>query len=134
VILADTSVWIDFLRGSRRGAGRGAGSASGSQMQSLLAAGRIVMHPFVVGEIALGSLHNRQQTFSLMESLWQVKVAELAEVRQMIEAHSLYSRGLGLIDVHLLASCLLTPGTRLWTRDAELHKAAKALGVEAVLP
>jgi hypothetical protein len=102
-------------------------------MQSLLAEARIVMHPFVVAEVALGSLHNRQQTFTLMESLWQVKTAELGEVRQMIEAHRLYSRGLGLIDVHLLASCLLTPGTRLWTRDAELRKAAQSLGLEATL-
>ena len=126
MILADTSVWIDFLRGS--------GSESGLEMQSLLAEARIVMHPFVVAEVALGSLHNRQQTFTLMESLWQVKSAELGEVRQMIEAHRLYSRGLGLIDVHLLASCLLTPGARLWTRDAELRKAAQSLGIEAVLP
>jgi predicted nucleic acid-binding protein len=122
VILADTSIWIDFLRGSK------------PQMQTLLQDGQIGMHPFIVAEVALGSLRNRHQTFALMESLWMVRVAHLDEIRKMIEAHSLYSRGLGLTDVHLLASCLITPGVQLWTRDASLEKAAMALGVRAILP
>jgi predicted nucleic acid-binding protein len=122
VILADTSIWIDHLRGSK------------SEMQKLLGAGQIVMHPFVVGEIALGSLKHREKTFALMESLWQVKVAQLDEVRHMIEAHSLYSKGLGLTDAHLIASCLLTPGTQLWTRDTALDRSAKSLGIDANLP
>lgn len=122
MILADTSIWIDHLRGSK------------SEMQKLLGAGQIVMHPFVVGEIALGSLKHREKTFALMESLWQVKVAQLDEVRHMIEAHSLYSKGLGLTDAHLIASCLLTPGTQLWTRDTALDRSAKSLGIDANLP
>jgi predicted nucleic acid-binding protein len=122
VILADTSIWIDLLRGGK------------PEMQTLLQDGQVVMHPFIVAEVALGSLRNRQQTFALMESLWMVRVAHLDEIRKMIEAHSLYSRGLGLTDVHLLASCLITPGVQLWTRDASLEKAAMALGVRAILP
>jgi predicted nucleic acid-binding protein len=122
VILADSSIWIDFLRGRK------------PVMQNALEAGQVVMHPFIVAEVALGSLRNRHQTFTLMESLWMVKVAHLDEIRQMIEAHRLYSRGLGLIDVHLLASCLITPGVQLWTRDDSLEKAAQALGVHAILP
>jgi predicted nucleic acid-binding protein len=122
VILADTSIWIDLLRGGK------------PEMQALLQDGQIVMHPFIVAEVALGSLRNRHQTFALMESLWMVRVAHLDEIRKMIEAHSLYSRGLGLTDVHLLASCLITPGVQLWTRDASLEKAAMALGVRAILP
>src|ERR1700761_615910 len=98
-------------------------------MQRLLGAGQIVMHPFIVAEIALGSLKHRKKTLGLMESLWQVKVAELDEVRHLIEAHSLYSKGLGLTDAHLIASCLLTPGTRLWTRDVALDRTAKKLGI-----
>jgi len=47
----------------------------------------------------------------------------------MIEAHALYSKGIGLIDAHLIASCLLTTGTQLWTRDSALEKVAKSLGV-----
>ena len=100
-------------------------------MQRLLDTGQIVMHPFVVAEIALGSLKKRQQTFALMESLWQVKVAELSEVRQMIEEHRLYSKGIGLTDAHLIASCLITPGTQLWTRDADLNRVSFELGVQA---
>jgi len=122
VILADTSIWIDLLRGGK------------PEMQTLLQDGQVVMHPFIVAEVALGSLRNRHQTFALMESLWMVRVAHLDEIRKMIEAHSLYSRGLGLTDVHLLASCLITPGVQLWTRDASLEKAAMALGVRANLP
>jgi predicted nucleic acid-binding protein len=122
VILADTSIWIDFLRG------RGPG------LQKLLASGLIAMHPFIVAEIALGSLKNRQRTFSLLESLWQVKVAQLHEVRHMIEAHRLYSRGIGLTDAHLIASCLLTPGMQLWTLDSALAKVAASLNLNPALP
>ena len=121
MILADSSIWIDYLRGSN------------TEMQRLLAGGLIVMHPFIVAEIALGSLSNRQRTFSLMESLIQVNVARLEEVRHMIEAHSLYSKGLGLTDMHLVASCLITTGVQLWTRDAALDGVARTLGVSANL-
>ncbi len=122
MILADTSVWIDLLRGRK------------PEMQTLLEDGQIVMHPFIVAELASGSLRNRHQAFSLMESLWMVRVAHLDGIRQMIEAQRLCSRGLGLADVHLLASCLLTSGVRLWTCDASLERAAMQLGVRAALP
>ncbi len=92
------------------------------------------MHPFIVAELALGSLRNRRETFSLMESLWMVRVAHLDEIRQMIEPQRLCSRGLGLTDVQLLASCLLTPGVQLWTCDTSLERAAFAVGVRATLP
>jgi len=119
VILADTSIWINYLRGSN------------TEMQRLLAGGLIAMHPFIVAETALGSLSNRQRTLSLMESLMQVNVARLEEVRHMIEAHGLYSKGLGLTDMHLIASCLITTGAQLWTRDAALDKVARTLGINA---
>ena len=103
MILADTSVWVDHLRRHNR------------KMAELLGDGEIVMHPFVVGEIALGSLHNRRKRLEEMDALREVKVARLDEVRHMIEVHSLYPKGIGLTDAHLIASCLLTPGTWLWT-------------------
>jgi predicted nucleic acid-binding protein len=122
VILADTSIWVEHLR-------------NGSpEMARQLAGGQIAMHPFIVAEIDLGSLKNRQQRLSDLESLMEVRVAQLSEVRHMIEAHSLYSKGIGLTDAHLIASCLLTPGTQLWTRDAAMEKVAKGLGVLANLP
>jgi hypothetical protein len=64
-----------------------------------------------------------------MEALLEVKGSQLSEVRHMIEAHTLYSKGIGLTDAHLIASCLLTPGTQLWTRDAAMERVAMALGV-----
>jgi predicted nucleic acid-binding protein len=122
MILADTSIWVDHLR------------SQNPQMQKLLDAAQIVMHPFIVAEIALGSLHNRRQRLDDLEALLEVKVAKLSEVRHMIEAHSLYSKGIGLTDAHLIASCLMTPGTQLWTKDAAMKKVAKALGILVNLP
>jgi hypothetical protein len=69
-----------------------------------------------------------------MESLLEVRVAQLSEVRHMIEAHALYAKGIGLTDAHLIASCLMTPGTQLWTRDGNMKKVAKALGILVNLP
>ena len=103
-------------------------------MQQRLDNGRIAMHPFIVAEVALGSLHNRKKTFALMERLWQVEVVHLDEVRRMIELHALYSKGIGLTDAHLVASCLITRGVQLWTRDTRLAGVARTLGVIADLP
>jgi predicted nucleic acid-binding protein len=117
MILADTSVWVDHLRNRN------------PDMEQRLGSGQIAMHPFIVAEIALGSLKNRRQRLEDMESLLEVKVAQLSEVRQMIESRALYSQGIGLTDAHLIASCLLTPGTRLWTKDAAMEKVARTLGI-----
>lgn len=122
MILADTSIWVDHFR------------RSNPEMQGRLSKGQIVMHPLIVAEIALGSLHNRHQRIGEMDELRQVNVARLAEVRHMIEARSLYSKGIGLTDAHLLASCLITPGTRLWTRDSAMQKVAGSLGILVNLP
>ena len=122
MILADTSVWVDHLRNRN------------PEMEKRLGMGKIAMHPFIVAEISLGSLKNRQQRLADMEALLEVKVAQLSEGRHMIEAHALYSKGMGLTDAHLIASCLLTPGTQLWTRDAAMEKVAKTLGILAPQP
>jgi hypothetical protein len=122
MILADTSIWIDYLRGRD------------PKMERLLGSGQIVMHPFIVAEIALGSLHNRRKRLENMDALLEVRVAQLHEVRHMIEAHALYSKGIGLTDAHLVASCLMTPGTQLWTRDGDLKRVAKTLGIFITLP
>jgi len=103
-------------------------------MVRLLAAGKIAMHPWIAAELALGSLHQRRKKLAAIDALWQANVAELDEVRRLIESHSLYARGLGLTDVHLLASCLMTVGVQLWTRDKPLAAAAKSLGVHSGLP
>jgi predicted nucleic acid-binding protein len=122
MILADTSIWVDYLRGRA------------PDMRPLIQTGRIVVHPFVTAEIALGSIHDRRKTLALMDMLIQVNVAHLDEVRRMVEAQSLYSKGIGLTDAHLIASCLITPGTQLWTGDVRLKRVAQFLGIQANLP
>jgi predicted nucleic acid-binding protein len=117
MILADTSVWINHFRSSH------------PEMQRLLARDEIAMHPFVAAELALGSLRNRSRTLLYLDLLPQAQIAQRGEIRQMIESHTLYSKGIGLADAHLIASCLLTPGMQLWTRDAALQKVAKTLEV-----
>jgi predicted nucleic acid-binding protein len=122
VILADPSIWIDHFR------------SHNEEMRQLLDDGQIVIHPFLVAELALGSLRERTKALSFLDSLPRVRVAQLEEVRQMIEARSLYSLGIGLIDAHLIASTFITPSTRLWTRDKRLRSVAESLGIHANLP
>lgn len=122
MILADTSVWIDHLR------------SPDPQVSRLLDAGRIAIHPFIVAEIALGSLHNRQKKLAEFDQLRSVNVADISEVRHLIESLALYANGLGLTDAHLIASCMMTYGTRLWTRDKPLSAVAASLGIRANLP
>ena len=103
-------------------------------MEKSLSRGQIVMHPFIVAEIALGSLRHRRKRLEELESLLEVNVAQLSEVRHMIENRALHSKGISLVDAYLLASCLMTPGTQLWTLDAAMAKVARALGIVLHLP
>jgi predicted nucleic acid-binding protein len=122
VILADTSVWVDHLH------------RANPIMAALLQSGKIATHPFVITEVALGSMHDRRAKLAALDTLLRVNVAESDEVRRLVESHSLYSKGLGLTDVHLIASCLMTVGIQLWTRDKTLARVAKSLGLHANLP
>ncbi len=122
MILADTSVWIDHL------------NKPDPVMTKLLAGGKIAMHPFIAAEIALGSLHHRRKKLAVIDAVWQVNLAELDEVRRLIESHALWLKGLGVTDVHLIASCLMTLGVQLWTRDKTLARVAKSLDLDAKLP
>lgn len=122
MILADTSVWIEHFR------------VGSDELRNQLTRRQIVMHPFIVAELALGSLSKRAATLAYLEHLPAVHVAQLDEVRQMIEARSLYSLGLGLIDAHLIASVFINPSTQLWTKDKRLRGVAAALGIHANLP
>ena len=102
-------------------------------MREHLNQGNIVIHPFIIAELALGSLRERIKTLALLDLLPQVRVAHLSEVRLTIEARHLYSLGIGLIDAHLIASVFINSSTLLWTRDKRLRKAAESLGVHASL-
>jgi predicted nucleic acid-binding protein len=121
LILADTSVWIDHLRSSSK------------ELQKQLSRGQIVIHPFIIAELALGSLKDRTKTLALLDLLPHLRVAQLNEIRTLIEARHLYGLGIGLIDAHLIASVLINPPTLLWTRDKQLRKVAEGLGIHARL-
>ena len=116
MILVDTSVWVDHLR---RGDAR---------LVDLLERANVIMHPFVVGEIACGSLHDRVSILELLQDLPAVAVAEGDEVLGFIDRHVLHGKGVGYIDVHLLASVALTEGAKIWTRDKKLRLVAEMLG------
>lgn len=89
------------------------------------------MHPFVIGEIALGSIKDRDRIIAEMREIDPADIAEHDEVMTLIETRALHGLGIGYVDVHLLASALITPDTWLWTRDKRLEAAATELGVAA---
>ena len=117
MILVDTSVWVDHLRKGDRG------------LAELLTASNVLMYPFVSGELACGNLRKRDQILALLKNLPRAAVATDDEVLFFIERHALMGRGLGYVDVHLLASVALHGTARLWTRDKRLRAAADSLGL-----
>ena len=119
MILVDTSVWVDHLR------------AADARLGARLEAGLVLTHPFVIGEIALGNLRQRQAVLAALGSLTMTLVATDAEVLHFIEQAGLARRGIGYVDAHLLAAARLTGGTRLWTRDRRLHAVAAECGLAA---
>ena len=102
-------------------------------MRERLNRGEIAIHPFIIAELALGTLRERTRTLALLDRLPQVRVAQLSEVRQTIEARRLYGLGIGLTDAHLIASVFIDSPTLLWTRDKRLRKVTEALGIHASL-
>lgn len=121
MILADTSVWIDHFRSGTK------------EMREALNRGEILIHPSIVAELALGSLRDRTRTLEMLDLLPQARVAQMSELRLMIEARRLHSGGIGLTDAHLIASVFLDRPTLLWTRDKRLRRVAEALGIHADL-
>jgi len=117
VILVDTSVWIDHLHRSE------------PSLVELLGRSAVVRHPMVVGELALGSLKNRSLILESLAGLPSIAVSTHDEVMLFVEQRELFGKGLSLVDAHLLASVVTTPGSRLWTRDKRLRSAAEGLGL-----
>jgi predicted nucleic acid-binding protein len=93
----------------------------------------ILIHPAVIGEVALGSIRRREDVLRTMEDLPAALVASDAEVLALVEANRLFGLGIGWVDAHLLASARLTPGAALWTRDRRLRAVAQRLGLVAAL-
>ena len=118
MILVDTSVWVAHLRRAE------------PRLARLLEDGQVISHPFIIGELACGSLRRRGKLLSYLDQLELVPVASNPEARNLIEAHRLMGQRLGWIDVHLLASTLIA-GAELWSLDRQLVRAAQRLGVAA---
>jgi predicted nucleic acid-binding protein len=116
MILVDTSVWIEHLR------------ARNDRLRTLLFDEQVLCHPFVVGELACGTLQNREEILTMLKALPEAHLLEHEEVMTFVEARRIYGRGIGWVDAHLLASTLLTECT-LWTFDKPLRRAAAALDV-----
>jgi predicted nucleic acid-binding protein len=117
MILVDTSVWVDHLR------------AGDARLIELLEVGQVLVHPFVIGELACGNLHNRTETLTLLGDLPFGPVASDREVLYFIEQHALMGRGIGYVDAHLLASVALGDSVRLWTRDKRLGATSARLAL-----
>ncbi len=121
MVLIDTSVWIEYLRGKAK------------VVEDLLTAKEVVIHPFVIGEIACGSVANRREILSMLRGLHALSVTDDSLVLYFIDQNKLAGSGMGYIDAHLLASAVLEPPTRVLTFDKSFRAAAKAMGLEYVL-
>jgi predicted nucleic acid-binding protein len=119
MILADTSIWIDhFRRGDLR-------------LSRFLNRGEIVMHPFVIGELALGFVPKIAEMMEDLRTLPEAMVANSDEILEFIARRKLSGSGVGYVDAHLLAAAALAPETFVWTRDKRLHAAAQSLSLAA---
>jgi predicted nucleic acid-binding protein len=98
-------------------------------MELLLNKGIVVCHPFIVGELACGNLKNRHEILSLLQELPSVEMAEHDEILQFIDKNNLMGKGLGLIDIHLLASAVLTD-IPIWTNDKKLKQISAGMKVD----
>ena len=116
MILVDTSIWVSHFR------------TGNSHLATLLNNEEVVCHPFVVGELACGNMKNRKEILSLLQTLPMAEMAGHQEVLHFIEYNQLMGKGFGYIDVHLLASALLTK-IPLWTSDKKLKAASAELGL-----
>ena len=117
MVLVDTSVWFSHLRDGN------------NRLAELLNDGEVACHPFIVGELACGNLRNRIMILTLLESLPMTVAAEHEEVLTLIENKRLMGKGVGYVDVHLIASALLT-GLSIWTLDSKLNRVADHLQIK----
>jgi len=114
MILVDTSVWIEHFR------------SGNAQLGELLISNEVMIHPFIIGELACGSIKNRKEILGLLNELPRADIAEHQEVLRLIEDRKLYGKGIGLIDAHIIASALISK-VRLLTMDKTLEKVVSLL-------
>lgn len=118
MILVDTSLWVDHLRRGH------------AALVAALERAEVACHPFVIGELACGSLRNRAEVLGLLAALPRLPLAEPDDVLAFVSSHRLSGRGIGWVDAHLLAAAALAR-TPLWTLDRKLHAAAARVGIAA---
>ena len=114
MVIVDTSIWATHLRQGSR------------QLEKLLMNAEVMCHPFIIGELACGHLNNRNEIISLFQSLPMAPTIEFDEFLYFIDRNHLTGKGVGFVDVHLLASAQLI-GVPLWTADKRLKSAADLL-------
>jgi predicted nucleic acid-binding protein len=122
VIPVDTSIWVDHLRSGDKA------------LAALLDNGQVAMHPFVIGELGLGALRQRDMILDRLHDLPRMPVATEAEMLRFTAVHALFQLGIGYVDAHLLAATRLADDATLWTRDKRLREAAERLALAADLP
>ena len=120
MVLIDTSVWIDHLH------------SIDEHLSMLLENEQVVMHPMVIGELAMGNLANRRRTLVDLAKLPEISVATHNEVLFFIEHHQLMGTGIGYIDAHLLTASVLHDTAQLWTRDKRMMAVANELEISFV--
>jgi len=116
VTLVDTSVWVDHFRHGVDG------------LRVLLERGEVLCHPFIIGELASGSIANRVEVLSLLRALPESMIADHDEAMHFLHERHLHGQGVGWIDVHILTSASLSK-SKLWTRDHALKRAAEKMGI-----
>jgi predicted nucleic acid-binding protein len=122
VILVDTSVWVDHLR------------VGDETLVGFLENGRVLVHPFVIGELALGNLRQRHTVLTELQKMPQARAVTDREVLQFIDRHELFGLGIGYVDAHLLVAVRMTLGASSWTRDKRLLAVADHLGLATAFP
>ncbi len=114
MVIVDTSIWVSHLR------------KGSSQLEKLLMDAEVICHPFIIGELACGNLKNRNEIISLLQSLPMAPTIDFDEFLFFIDRNHLVGKGVGFVDVHLLASAQLME-VPLWTADKRLQSAAEQL-------
>lgn len=120
MVLVDTSVWVDHLRQGDK------------VLVDLLMLGQVCMHPMIIGELACGNLHKRDQLIALWQGLPSITEASHSEALYCLAKNGLSGKGIGFVDLHLIAATLLTPSTVIWTRDRRLKAAAQTLNISSL--
>jgi hypothetical protein len=121
MILVDASLWVDHFRVANR------------SLQSLLESGLVLIHPYIFGELSLGSFRERNTILGHLNDLPKVTVAQETDILNFIESKNLFGRGIGYIDAHLLVSAILA-SVPLWTKDKNLRQVAEKLEIAYTIP